>query len=174
MVVGCDGVTGIAGTRGWGEESGESCGERLGAWWRWTGGGCPAHDRPGDFDLCAFFARCVGNGLVGDVLKGRAQMVGGKTLPWMKDLGRGGAWGGGCPSLVAAPATLTCAIFRLMRWQWVGWWCVEVSSSKGGRKTVKAPHPRKPRPHVYTQSFQSSSTTAKIEEAGGSIPSFSN
>ena len=113
------------------------------------------------------------------------------VLAW-KAWGKGGGWrrvavvlgrrgrprwerkGGGCPSLAAASVTLTCDFFPRMCWKWAGWSSVGRSSSKGGDRTVKSHRQPKTRPHVYTHTFHSSSTATKIEEAGGSIPSFSS
>ncbi len=79
---------------------------------------------------------------------------------------------GPCPD--PASATLSCDFFSRMCWEWVGLCSVRLASSKGGEGTVKSDRPAKTFAHVYTQSFILPSTATKIEEAGGSIPSFSS
>ena len=57
----------------------------------------------------------------------------------------------------------------------MGWFVsCAVGELKGWRQDREIPSPTQTRPQVYTQSFILLSTATKIEEAGGSIPSFSS
>ena len=90
--------------------------------------------------------------------------------------GRGRGQGGRGRVAAGSPssATLSCDFFPHMCWEWIGLCRVRLASSKGGERGLISDGPPKTRPHVYTHTFHSSSTATKIEEAGGSIPSFSS
>ena len=88
--------------------------------------------------------------------------------------GQGWAKGALAASLLRRLGDIDLRFFLRMCWEWVAWSSVERSSSKGGERGLISDGQPKTRPHVYTQSFLSSSTATKIEEAGGSIPSFSS
>ena len=78
------------------------------------------------------------------------------------------------PLSCAASGTLTGDFFPQMCWEWVGLCRVRLARSKGGERGLISDGPPKTHPHVYTHTFNSFPTATKIEEAGGSIPSFSS